>query len=32
LTFLGRLPVEIAEDLDRAFNQFRAPGSSFAPN
>jgi len=26
------MPVEIAEDLDRAFDQFRAPASSFAPN
>jgi len=32
LTFLGRLPVEIAEDLDRAFDHFRPLASSFAPN
>jgi hypothetical protein len=32
LTFLGRLPVEIAEELHRAFDQFRAPASSAAAN
>jgi len=26
------MPVEIAEELDRAFDPFRTPASSFSPN